>query len=86
MFSAQRNGAKMEIYRLRFYEDVARHFETTPCRIHDRTFPTIDLAEAQAKKMMPKIRAEHGIKAGYVVLDPDNHDVAMGGLEEPLGQ
>ena len=57
------------IYRLQFYSDIRDRVGDTPCEHHNRTFRSVEDAEAKAIELIPSIREKHGAKAGYVVSD-----------------
>ena len=45
----------MDVYSLRFYQDILRHEESKPCRRHKFTYATLEEAEAMAISLMPEI-------------------------------
>ena len=62
---------------VRFYTDITRYHETSPCELHHKVYPTADLAESAARAELAAVRQRHGATAGYAIFADSTHDQAV---------
>ena len=64
---------------LRFYVDIMRYHESSPCRQRLFAYSTLVEGERVADAELAEIKRQYGASAGYVILDEAGFEVTSGG-------
>lgn len=68
----------MSHFSIRFYTNVTRHHETTPCDRLPTAFGSVEDAERAAVEHLAAVRLKHGTGCGYAIQDETGYVVHIG--------
>ncbi len=56
-------------FNIKFYTDVTRYHDTTPCERHQFVYSTLEETEMKARSLLHDVRKKHGATVGWAITE-----------------